>query len=67
MAAIAAAFAEQGVSLKSVIQLGEPDGVSARITFITHAASEFAVRHALEQISALDCVSMVESVIRVEE
>ena len=67
MAAIAAAFAEQGVSLKSVIQLGEPDGVSARITFITHAASEFAVRHALEQISALDCVSAVESVIRVEE
>lgn len=67
MAAIAAAFAEQGVSLKSVIQLGEPDGVSARITFITHAASEFAVRNALEQISALDCVNAVESVIRVEE
>lgn len=67
MAAIAAAFAKQGVSLKSVIQLGEPDGTSARITFITHAASEFAVRHALEQIGALDCVSAVESVIRVEE
>jgi len=67
MAAIAAAFAEQGVSLKSVIQLGEPDGTSARITFITHAASEFAVRDALKKIEALDCVSAVESVIRVEE
>ncbi|MCE5187859.1 MAG: homoserine dehydrogenase [Eubacteriales bacterium] len=67
MAAIAAAFAEQGVSLKSVIQLGEPDGTSARITFITHAASEFAVRDSLKKIEALDCVSAVESVIRVEE
>ena len=67
MAAIAAAFADQGVSLKSVIQLGEPDGFSARITFITHAASEFAVRKALEKIGALDCVCAVESVIRVEE
>lgn len=67
MAAIAAAFAAEGVSLKSVIQLGEPDGVFARITFITHAASEFAVRNALGKIGALECVSAVESVIRVEE
>ncbi|MEZ4628373.1 MAG: ACT domain-containing protein [Eubacteriales bacterium] len=47
MAAIASAFAESGVSLKSVIQLGENDGVSSRITFLTHRASEFAVREAL--------------------
>ena len=67
MAAIAAAFAVEGVSLKSVIQLGEPDGIFARITFITHAASEFAVRNALGTIGALECVSAVESVIRVEE
>lgn len=67
MAAIAAVFAAEGVSLKSVIQLGEPDGVFARITFITHAASEFAVRNALDKIGALDCVYAVESVIRVEE
>lgn len=67
MAAIAAAFAEQGVSLKSVIQLGENDGVSSRITFLTHAASEFGVNEALKKIEALACVNAVESVIRVEE
>ena len=67
MAAIAAAFAEQGVSLKSVIQLGENDGVSSRITFLTHAASEFGVNEALKKIEALACVNAVESTIRVEE
>ncbi len=67
MANIAAAFAAQGVSLKSVVQLGETDGTSAHITFITHAASEFAVRDALEKIESLDCVNAVESIIRVEE
>ena len=67
MAAIAGAFAEQGVSLKSVVQLGETDGVSSRITFLTHRASEFGVKEALKKIEALDCVNAVESVIRVEE
>jgi ACT domain-containing protein len=67
MAAIAASFAEQGVSLKSVIQLGENDGVSSRITFLTHAASEFGVNEALKKIEALACVNAVESMIRAEE
>jgi len=67
MAAIAGAFAENGVSLKSVIQLGETDGVSSRITFLTHRASEFGVKEALKKIEALACVNEVESVIRVEE
>ncbi len=67
MAAIAGAFADHGVSLKSVIQLGENDGVSSRITFLTHMASEFGVNEALKQIEKLDCVNEVESVIRVEE
>lgn len=67
MAAIAGSFAEHGVSLKSVIQLGETDGKSSRITFITHRASEFSVREALKQIEALSCVEEIESMIRVEE
>ncbi len=67
MAAIAAAFAERNVSLKSVIQLGETDGISSRITFLTHRASEFSVHEALKRIEALSCVNEVESVIRVEE
>lgn len=67
MAAIAEVFAGCGVSLKSVLQLGQTDGNTAHITFITHAAKEFAVHDALEKIEALDCVNTVESVIRVEE
>ena len=67
MAAIAGAFAEQRVSLKSVIQLGETDGVTSRITFLTHRASEYSVREALKRIEALGCVNAVESMIRVEE
>ncbi|MEN6418884.1 MAG: homoserine dehydrogenase [Clostridiaceae bacterium] len=67
MAAIAGSFAEHGVSLKSVIQLGETEGTSSRITFITHMASEYSVREALKQIEALACVEEIESMIRVEE
>lgn len=67
MAAIAGLFAEHGVSLKSVIQLGETDGESSRITFLTHRARELSVREALKEIQALDCVNEVESLIRVEE
>ncbi len=67
MAAIAGLFADHGVSLKSVVQLGETDGESSRITFLTHSAKELSVREALKEIQALDCVSEVESIIRVEE
>ena len=67
MAAIAGAFAAHGVSLKNVIQLGEPDGSSSRITFLTHMAQEFGVRAALADIARLSCVDAIESVIRVEE
>ncbi len=67
MAAVAGAFARHGVSLKSVLQLGEQDGPSSRITFLTHMAREFSVRAALEEIGKLSCVDGVESLIRVEE
>jgi homoserine dehydrogenase len=67
MAAIAGVFADHGVSLKSVVQLGKTDGTSSHITFLTHMAQEFAVREALEEIEALDCVNETESLIRVED
>jgi len=67
MAAVAGIFAEHGVSLKSVIQLGETEGKSSRITFLTHRARELSVHEALSEIQALDCVDEVESLIRVEE
>ena len=67
MAAIAGVFAEHGVSLKSVVQLGQSDGESSHITFLTHLAHEFAVQEALEEIRSLDCVDEIESLIRVED
>lgn len=67
MAAVAGLFAKHGVSLKSVIQLGETEGESSRITFLTHRAGELSVRDALKEIQSLDCVDEVESIIRVEE
>lgn len=67
MASIAGVFAEHGVSLKSVVQLGQSDGESSHITFLTHLAHEFAVQEALEEIRSLDCVDEIESLIRVED
>lgn len=66
MAAIAAVFADHGVSLKDVLQLGERAGGSTHITFMTHMAQELSVQAALDAIQKLPCVQQVESVIRAE-
>ena len=66
MASIAAVFAEHGVSLKDVLQLGERAGGSSHITFMTHMAQELSVQAALDAIQKLSCVQAVESVIRAE-
>ena len=67
LAAISKAFADHNVSLKSVLQLGEQDGTSSRITFLTHVASELDVQAAVDDVRALSCVDEVESIIRAEE
>lgn len=67
MASIANVFAEHGVSLKSVLQLGSAEGGLSRITFMTHTARELSVQAALEEIAALPCVDAVENMIRAEE
>ena len=66
MAAVANVFADHGVSLKDVLQLGERVGGSTHITFMTHMAQELDVQAALEEIRKLSCVREVESVIRAE-
>ncbi|MBQ6426639.1 MAG: homoserine dehydrogenase [Clostridia bacterium] len=67
MAAISEVFAKHNVSLKDVLQLGAPDnGVSSRITFMTHEANEFDIRSALSDIGKLTCVHAIESMIRAE-
>ncbi|MDP2401492.1 MAG: homoserine dehydrogenase, partial [Actinomycetota bacterium] len=66
LAAVASLFGSAGVSIGSVIQKAA-DETGAEIVYVTHRASERAVRTALAQIEALDVVSSVGTVIRVED
>jgi homoserine dehydrogenase len=67
LAQVAGAFGEHDVSVASVIQKRLCGSGEAEIVWVTHEASEGSVRAALEQIRALDAVSSVAAVIRVEE
>ena len=67
LAAVAAVFAQNDVSLREVLQLNGSAGECAHITFVTHQAREASVQKALEAIKALPVVQAVESVIRAEE
>jgi len=66
LAAVAGAFGDNGVSIGSVIQK-TADESGAEIVYVTHKSSERAVRIALEQIEALDCVVRLETVLRLED
>ena len=65
LALVAGTFAENGVSVASMMQKGERDAQGyAQLILLTHRASEHAVRLALSQIDAKK--ASVDSVIRVE-
>ncbi|MDA3936848.1 MAG: homoserine dehydrogenase [Actinomycetota bacterium] len=66
LAAVATVFGQHGVSIASVIQKNT-DETGAEIVYVTHKASEGAIREALKQIEALDVTSAIGAVIRVEE
>jgi len=66
LAAIAGIFAENSVSLASVIQR-QSDADGAEIVWITHRAAERDMRVALEQVAALPVVIGIGSLLRVEE
>lgn len=66
LAAVAGEFGSQGVSIQSVIQKSA-DESGAEIVYVTHDATERAVREALAQIEALDVVTSICTVIRVED
>lgn len=66
LAAVAGVFGSQGVSIQSVIQKSA-DESGAEIVYVTHDATERSVRAALEQIEALDVVTSICTVIRVED
>ena len=64
LAAIAGAFGDAGVSLKSVWQEGRED--EATLLVITHDAVESNLRAAVRSLDALDVVSEVAATIRVQ-
>lgn len=66
LAAVAGVFGVQGVSIQSVIQKSA-DESGAEIVYVTHDATERSVRAALAQIEALDVVTSICTVIRVED
>ena len=66
LAAVATVFGQHGVSIGSVIQKRAEGGL-AQIVYVTHRACEADVRSALAEISALDVVTDISAVIRVEE
>ena len=64
LAAIAAAFAEHDVSIKSVWQEGH--GEEAQLVAVTHRGPERALRACTDALRSLAAVREVSSVIRVE-
>jgi homoserine dehydrogenase len=66
LAATAKVFADNGVSLASVIQKAA-SAAEAELVYVTHTAGESAVQSALAQIAAHEAVREVGTVLRVEE
>jgi homoserine dehydrogenase len=66
LAQTASVFADHRVSIDSLIQHGSLEGL-AETAYVTHEANEFDIQAALAQISGLDVVREVASVIRVED
>ena len=66
LASIATMFADNDVSIESVLQR-VADSSTAEIVWLTHEAAEPDVRKSLEAIKALSVVKKIGSWIRVEE
>lgn len=66
LAAVAGIFGANDVSIGSVIQKAA-DETGAEIVYVTHRTSEGAFHSALDEITMLECVTKLESVLRVEE
>ncbi len=66
LAAVAGVFGAHGVSIASVIQKAA-DETGAEIVYVTHTASEGAMRSALAEIEALEITRSIGAIIRVED
>lgn len=67
LAAIAAAFAAQNVSLQNVIQRNAVRGEKAEIVVITHGVSQASLKMAMSILEVLPVVDKICCVIRVED
>ncbi|MFN3431595.1 MAG: ACT domain-containing protein, partial [Candidatus Sericytochromatia bacterium] len=65
IAALGNAFAQHGISILSLVQKGEEDGL-AEIVLVTHTARERAMREALADLADHPTIQSIASVIRVE-
>ena len=64
LAAVATAFADQGVSIQTVRQEGR--GADAQLVVVSHAATDAALSATVEHLRTMDIVRDVTSVMRVE-
>ena len=71
LCAMTGVLAKHDISLNSVLQFSqttcEKNGPIAWVTFLTHEAQELSMRAAVKELTELEVVECVESVIRVEE
>ena len=67
LAAIAAAFGAQNVSLRNVVQTNNVKSNKAEIVVITHSVSEANLQMALQILRVLPVVEAISCVIRVED
>ena len=64
LAAVANAFADQGVSIQTVKQEGR--GLDAQLVVVSHSATDAQLAATVEQLRTMDAVREVTSVMRVE-
>ena len=64
LATVATAFAEHGVSIRTVHQEGRDD--DAQLVVVSHEATDAQLRATVEHLQQMDIVREVSSVMRVE-
>ena len=67
LAGITRIFADQNISIESVIQIGTADGDYVPLVIMTHEACEGDMQRAMEQFSGLEAVEGRVQLIRVED
>jgi len=67
LAGISKIFADENISIESVIQIGSPEGDHVPIVILTHDAREGDMKRAMGKFEELDTVHGAVQLIRVEE